>query len=251
MEIFKKTSFLLFVCAIIYSLSILIFWTVDNIFASDNTKISAFGSILGAIGTIAAMFVAIYIFNGWKIQSNFAIRRDYLKDILNLLRNNHVYIEEAIKLILLIKNSNEIGDSDKTMNIQQPIKKVDEDFLNKLEFIMNEFLLFNNNDDENVKKLSSSYYAYLDSTRSMLKRIKQLTPYSSTGCSLTDDGIKMRNKEQAKEIEEKFDFLLFTHITDNRDKVYESSKKNLKEVSSISLVEYETMRKILMDLSKP
>jgi len=48
----------------------LVYVSVEFFRGTDTNKISAFGSVLGGVGTIFAGFIAIYLFNDWKIQHN-------------------------------------------------------------------------------------------------------------------------------------------------------------------------------------
>ena len=87
MEIFKKTSFWVLSCVIAYSIGILLFWTIDNLFNKSADYISAFGSVLSAVSTFFAASVAIYLFNDWKEQHNKTILAGEAKLAFSLLHN--------------------------------------------------------------------------------------------------------------------------------------------------------------------
>lgn len=94
MEIFKKTSFWIFSCAIAYSLGILIFWTLQNILKSSADSISAFGSLLSAIGTFFAAFIALHVFNGWRITEDHKTKNGHINNAVN----TYLLLQDFLKL---------------------------------------------------------------------------------------------------------------------------------------------------------
>lgn len=99
MDIFKKTSFWILSCVIAYSIGILLFWTIDNLFNRTADDISAFGSVLSAVGTFFAASVAVYLFNDWKEQHNKTILAGEAKLAFSLLHNERNILYEMKYLL--------------------------------------------------------------------------------------------------------------------------------------------------------
>jgi len=78
-----------------YAVALLIYCTFYFVFKKSDAYISAYGSILSAIATFAASFVAVYLFNDWKEQHNIQIRSESAKEILKL------YEEVFFKMLTL------------------------------------------------------------------------------------------------------------------------------------------------------
>lgn len=86
---------------VLYSIALLIYSTNKIVFHDSADAISAFGSILGALGTIFATIVAAYLFNDWKDQKKYEIvstlaleaHREfiYAKDKYQFFLFQHVY----------------------------------------------------------------------------------------------------------------------------------------------------------------
>lgn len=104
MEIFKKTSFWILSCAILYSIGILLFWTSDILSKGDADKISAFGSILGAIGSFFAAFVAIYLFSDWRVVKNYELVKETSLTLLNAILNINSDIESLLSITYEFEN---------------------------------------------------------------------------------------------------------------------------------------------------
>lgn len=93
MEIFKKTSFWILSCVIMYSVGILLFWTIDSLFNKSADYISAFGSLLSAIGTFFAAFMALHVFNGWKTTENHKTKNGHINNAVN----SYLQLQEFLK----------------------------------------------------------------------------------------------------------------------------------------------------------
>ena len=83
MEVLKKSSFWILSCAIAYSIGILIFWTLDSLLKGSAESISAFGSVLSAIGTFFAAFIALHVFNGWKVTEDHKTKNGHINNAVN------------------------------------------------------------------------------------------------------------------------------------------------------------------------
>lgn len=94
MEIFKKTSFWILTCAIAYTIGMLLFWTIDILSRGDANKISAFGSVLSAIGTFFAAFIALHVFNGWKITEDHKTKNEHINNVVN----TYLQLQEFLRL---------------------------------------------------------------------------------------------------------------------------------------------------------
>ena len=73
--------------------SMLVFVSVQFFGGSDSGKISAFGSVLGGVGAFFAGFVAIYLFNGWKVQHNHTSLKEFSLKVF------YVYTDINVKLV--------------------------------------------------------------------------------------------------------------------------------------------------------
>ncbi|ENW97317.1 hypothetical protein [Acinetobacter dispersus] len=86
---------------VLYSIALLIYSTNKIVFHDSADAISAFGSILGAFGTLFATIVAAYLFNDWKDQKKYEIvstlaleaHREfiYAKDKYHFFLFQHIY----------------------------------------------------------------------------------------------------------------------------------------------------------------
>lgn len=78
----KKVNFytVLLLGIVIYSVALLTYWTMKNVFNVSVENISAIGSILGACGAFFAAFVAAYLFNDWRDQHNKSIVNQFSLD---------------------------------------------------------------------------------------------------------------------------------------------------------------------------
>lgn len=97
----KSPMFWVYLVVILYLVSMLVYVSIEFFGGADVDKISAFGSVLGGVGTIFAGFVAIYLFNDWKDQKKYEIvsalaietHREYMhaKDKYMFFLFQHIY----------------------------------------------------------------------------------------------------------------------------------------------------------------
>ncbi|HFG6905464.1 hypothetical protein [Acinetobacter baumannii] len=84
----KSPYFLAYLAIVLYSISLLIYGTFKFFFGEDANSVSAFGSVMGGVGAFFAGFIAIYLFNDWRIEKNYELKKEaalnLLKDILNI-----------------------------------------------------------------------------------------------------------------------------------------------------------------------
>lgn len=85
----------------LYLISMLVFVSVEFFGDSDFNKISAFGSVLGGIGTCFAAFVALYFYNDWKEQHNAQIKYNYLNNTISILRSDLVSIAPILNKVII------------------------------------------------------------------------------------------------------------------------------------------------------
>ena len=81
----KSPMFWVYLAINLYLISMLVFVSVQFFGGFDIGKISAFGSVLGGIGSLFAGFVAIYLFNDWKEQHNKQILASEAKDTFKMI----------------------------------------------------------------------------------------------------------------------------------------------------------------------
>lgn len=62
--------------------------------------ISAFGSILSGIGTFFAAFAAIYIFNGWKEQANFDLKKNHVNHLTEFLSKGYDELHKISEILI-------------------------------------------------------------------------------------------------------------------------------------------------------
>lgn len=112
----KKTSDWLLTCVVAYSVLLLFFVTVKDIFNENAETISAFGSILGAFGTFFTALVAVYVFNGWRITEDHKTKNNHINNAINsyfkLQDNIKLVTEKGIEINRLCSSRN-FGDKDR------------------------------------------------------------------------------------------------------------------------------------------
>lgn len=99
MAIFKETVFWIFCALITYSIGMLIFGTSKLLLNDNADMISACASILGAVGSFFAIFVAIYLFHGWKIQKKYDLTKEISLSFLNTVLNLNSAFENMVATI--------------------------------------------------------------------------------------------------------------------------------------------------------
>lgn len=85
---------------VIYSIALLTFCTMKIVFNSSDDSISAFGSIIGALGAFFATFVAAYLYNDWKDAHNKNIDAQFcmkIYDFIDFANHELVMISGFIK----------------------------------------------------------------------------------------------------------------------------------------------------------
>lgn len=90
----KSPMFWVYLVVILYLVSMLVYVSVDFFGDADTDKISAFGSVLGGVGTIFAGLVAIYLFNDWRDQHNKVIVAEVAKQVLVTVNDDLNYISK-------------------------------------------------------------------------------------------------------------------------------------------------------------
>ncbi len=79
---FKSPYNLAILAIVLYSTSMLVYGTLRIFIGEKIDAISAFGSVLSAIGAFFAAFVALIIFDGWKIQHNKNLSNKYAEQVI-------------------------------------------------------------------------------------------------------------------------------------------------------------------------
>lgn len=126
----KSPLFWVYLVVIIYLVSMLVYVSVEFLGGADTNKISAFGSILGGVGTIFAGFIAIYLFNDWRVQENEIFKRDLAHTIYNdmggllsmLLSKNEKYDIDDLQFQFQKINTNLLLYSKKEESIKDFIR---------------------------------------------------------------------------------------------------------------------------------
>lgn len=89
----------------------LVFVSIDFFANASLDKVSAFGSVLGGVGTIFASLVAIYLFQDWKVQKRYDLNKELaIKALTTLLdfTKSYSYLLDDLQL--------ELPDRDKRQN---------------------------------------------------------------------------------------------------------------------------------------
>lgn len=100
-----------YLAVILYLVSMLVFVSIDFFVKAGADKVSAFGSVLGGVGTIFASLVAIYLFQDWKVQKRYDLNKELaIKALTTLLdfTKSYSYLLDDLQL--------EIPDRDKRQN---------------------------------------------------------------------------------------------------------------------------------------
>ncbi|MFI8011595.1 hypothetical protein ACIF8R_15650 [Acinetobacter sp. ABJ_C4_1] len=87
MEIFKKISFWFFITTIVYCIAMLIYISLKNFLSEKAEMISAFGSILGALAAFFAAFIALYVYNGWRVTEDHKTQNSHINNAVNSFFN--------------------------------------------------------------------------------------------------------------------------------------------------------------------
>lgn len=93
-----------FMTLILYLIGMLIYVSIEFFGGASVDKISAFGSILGGIGTIFAAFVAIYLFNGWKLVEDHKTKNDHANNAVNSFLELQNFLKSHLIKVNLIRS---------------------------------------------------------------------------------------------------------------------------------------------------
>lgn len=85
----EKVSVVTLLLLVAYAVALLTYSTFDIFLDKSDEDISAFGSILSAIATFAASFVAVYLFNDWRKPAKFELEKKILYEIQEILREKY------------------------------------------------------------------------------------------------------------------------------------------------------------------
>lgn len=103
---FRSSYFFIILTIVLYSICMLTYGTLRIFIDEKIDAISAFGSILSGIGTFFAAFAAIYIFNGWKVQANFDLKKEHVNHLTAFLSKGY---DELHKISEILINLNDIS----------------------------------------------------------------------------------------------------------------------------------------------
>ncbi|MDC4397385.1 hypothetical protein OHV36_01245 [Acinetobacter baumannii] len=87
-----------------YALALLTYCTMKSVLSTSADNISAFGSILGASGAFFAAFVATYLFNDWRLQASFDLKKQHVNEISYLLAQSYDELHKMEEILLNLKN---------------------------------------------------------------------------------------------------------------------------------------------------
>lgn len=103
---FKSPYKLAILAIVLYSTSMLVYGTIRIFIGERIDAISAFGSVLGGLGTFYAAFMAFYIYKGWKVQANFELKKEHVNHLSTLLSMGY---DETHKISEILLNLAKIG----------------------------------------------------------------------------------------------------------------------------------------------
>ncbi|EEY78880.1 hypothetical protein HMPREF0012_01749 [Acinetobacter calcoaceticus RUH2202] len=119
---------------------------------------SIVGSVFGGITTLAAAYIAYYLYDDWSKPHNLSIETEHKKDILKIIRKilplEHKY-DGLISKYLLYPDQ-----PDRTIPIEINESELNEfiNNINELLGLLNELYFITK--DENIKNLTSKYFSY-------------------------------------------------------------------------------------------
>ncbi|WP_447500318.1 hypothetical protein [Acinetobacter oleivorans] len=90
-----------------YAVALLIYCTMKNVLSISADNISAFGSVLGACGAFFAAFVATYLFNDWRHQASFDLKKQHVNEIIYLLALSYDELHKIEEILLNVKKTKE------------------------------------------------------------------------------------------------------------------------------------------------
>ncbi|WP_151984697.1 hypothetical protein [Acinetobacter radioresistens] len=126
----EKTLELLLWGVVAYAVTILTYFTFKA-FGQGSDYISALGSLLSAAATFFAAYIAITLFNDWKVQHNKALERDSAFKALSVLEAQHFPFKILVGKILETRGfaKNGFTKFQETMYIN-----IDPEFIEKLRY---------------------------------------------------------------------------------------------------------------------
>lgn len=90
--------FLTLLAIVLYSVCMLVYGTLCIFKNANANDISAFGSILGGVGSFFAAFVAIYLFSDWRVVKNYELVKETSLTLLNAILNINSDIESLLSI---------------------------------------------------------------------------------------------------------------------------------------------------------
>lgn len=101
---FKSPYNLAILAIVLYSTSMLVYGTLRIFIGEKIDAISAYGSVLGGIGAFFAAFVALIIFEGWKDQANFELKKEHANNLSTLLSMSYDESHKISEILLNLAN---------------------------------------------------------------------------------------------------------------------------------------------------
>ena len=142
---FKSPYNLAILAIVLYSTSMLVYGTLRIFIGENIDAISAYGSVLGAIGAFFAAFVALIIFDGWKIQHNKNLNNKYAEKVLDAYNS---YLISTLNFDLFLPTFDDViflerlsGNQDNLISkqerldfLREEINKAFKEFISKLNY---------------------------------------------------------------------------------------------------------------------
>ena len=172
--------FWVFLAVNLYLISMLVFVSVQFFGGSDTDKISAFGSVLGGVGAFFAGFVAIYLFNGWKVQHNHTSLKEFSLKVFYVYTDINVRLVSINDIFVKSLQKHKIGTN------KYIISKVADDIEPELKILGDRFVellhqihFFQNlNSDSDNQTLSEMHNLIIDYIEVMdISRYRKLTDH--------------------------------------------------------------------------
>lgn len=130
----KSLLFWVYLAVNLYLISMLVFVSVQFFGGSDIGKISAFGSVLGGVGAFFAGFVAIYLFNGWKVQHNHTSLKEFSLKVFYVYTDINIRLVSITDIFVKSLKKHKIGPS------KHILSKVADDIEPELKIIGDRFV---------------------------------------------------------------------------------------------------------------
>jgi hypothetical protein len=102
----NETLLSILLCAVVaYALALLTYCTLKNVYSTSADFISAFGSILGACGTFFAAFIAVYLFNDWRLEYRKNLEKEIIIRLISIIEDLHFNFKPEIDILNEAVNS--------------------------------------------------------------------------------------------------------------------------------------------------